>query len=304
MSGYGPPEVVATGLRFPEGPVPMSDGSILLVEIARGTLTRVAPDGSLSVVAELGGGPNGLAIGRDGAAYVCNNGGFEWIEADNLLFPGHAANADACGSIQRVDVTSGAVTTLYDSFEGGRLKGPNDIVFDAAGGFWFTDHGQVRDTGRDHGAVYYAAADGSTIIRQRADMMGPNGIGLAPDGKTLYVSETMTARVWAMDIVVPGELAPPPPWAPGRFVGTPPAFRLLDSMAIEESGNICVGTMVEGGITIFDPYGGGSQFVPLPDIGITNIAFGGVDRCDAYVTASTTGTLYRMRWPRPGLSVN
>ena len=74
MSGYGAPEAVATGLRFPEGPVPMPDGSVLLVEIARGTLTRVAPDGSLSVVAELGGGPNGLAIGPDGAAYVTNFG--------------------------------------------------------------------------------------------------------------------------------------------------------------------------------------------------------------------------------------
>src|SRR3546814_19414453 len=87
-----------------------------------------------------------------GAAYVCNNGGFEWIEAGGLLFPGHAANAEACGSIQRVDLTTGAVTTLYDSFEGERLKGPNDTVFDADGGFWFPDPGQVRDPGRDHGA--------------------------------------------------------------------------------------------------------------------------------------------------------
>ena len=304
MSEFGTPEVVATGLRFPDGPVPMADGSVLLVEIARGTLTRVLPDGELSVVAELGGGPNGLAIGPDGAAYVCNNGGFEWVEAGNLLFPGHAANPEACGSIQRVDLTSGAVTTLYGNFEGERLKGPNDIVFDAAGGFWFTDHGQVRDSGRDHGALYHAAADGSRITRQRAGMMGPNGVGLSPDGKTLYVSETMTARVWAMDIVATGELALPPPWAPGRFVGTPPAFRLLDSMAIEESGRICVGTMVEGGITIFDPAGDGSEFLSLPDVGITNIAFGGADRRDAYITASTTGTLYRVRWPRPGLIVN
>lgn len=304
MGDYGTPEVVATGLRFPEGPVPMPDGSALLVEIARGTLTRVAADGKLSVVAELGGGPNGLAIGPDGAAYVCNNGGFQWVEAGPLLFPGHAANEAACGSIQRIDLTTGAVTTLYDSFEGERLKGPNDIVFDAQGGFWFTDHGQVRGGGRDHGAIYHAAADGSAITRQRTDMMGPNGIGLSPDGRMLYVSETMTARVWAMDVVAPGTLAPPPPWAPGRFVGTPPAFRLLDSMAIEENGRICVGTMVEGGITIFDPDGGGSEFVPLPDIGITNIAFGGNDRRDAYVTASTTGTLYRVRWPRRGLTVN
>src|SRR3546814_13413156 len=79
----------------------MPDGSVLLVEIARGTLTRVSTDGSLSVVAELGGGPNGLAIGPDGAAYVCNNGGFQWVEAGPLLFPGHAANEAACGSLQR-----------------------------------------------------------------------------------------------------------------------------------------------------------------------------------------------------------
>ncbi len=216
MSDFGAPEVVATGLHFPEGPVPMPDGSVLLVEIARGTLTRVAPDGSLSVVAELGGGPNGVAIGPDGAAYVCNNGGFQWTRAGPLLFPGHAAHDAACGSIQRVDLASGAVTTLFDSFEGERLKGPNDIVFDREGGFWFTDHGQVRSSGRDHGAIYHASIDGSSITRQRAEMIGPNGIGLSPDGKTLYVSETMTARVWAMDVVAPGQLAPPPPWAPGR----------------------------------------------------------------------------------------
>ena len=303
MSGYGTPEVVATGLRFPEGPVALADGSVLLVEIARGTLTRVSPDGTLAVVAELGGGPNGLAIGPDGAAYVCNNGGFQWHEAGGLLFPGHAANDKACGSIQRVDLTTGDVTTLYDSFEGERLKGPNDLVFDAHGGFWFSDHGQVRDSGRDHGALYHAAADGSRISRQRAQMMGPNGVGLSADGRTLFVSETMTARLWAMEIVSPGVLAPPGPWSPGRFIGTPPAFRLLDSLAVEESGHVCVATMVEGGISLFGP-DGGQAFLPLPDIGITNICFGGPDRRDAYVTASTTGTLYRIRWPRPGVPLH
>ncbi|MBF5090998.1 SMP-30/gluconolactonase/LRE family protein [Novosphingobium sp. NBM11] len=302
MSAYGEPETVATGLRFPEGPLVMADGSVLLVEIARGTLTRIAPDGHATTVAELGGGPNGLAIGPDGAAYVCNNGGFEWTEAGPLLFPGHAAHARACGSIQKVNLATGRVSTLYDSFEGEPLKGPNDIVFDAHGGFWFTDHGHVRPTGRDHGAIYHALADGSRITRQRADMMGPNGIGLSPDGRTLYVSETMTARVWAMDVIAPGVLAPPPPWAPGHFVGTPPAFRLLDSMAIEQDGRICVGTMIEGGITIFGTQGG-SEFLPLPDVGITNIAFGGADLRDAFITASTSGTLIRVRWPRPGLKL-
>lgn len=303
MSGFGDPQIVTTGLRFPEGPVAMPDGTVLLVEIERGTLSRIAPDGTISVVANLGGGPNGVAIGPDGAAYVCNNGGFNWVKAGPLLFPGHAEHPDACGSIQRVNLTSGEVTTLYDRCDGAKLKGPNDIVFDADGGFWFTDHGQVRASGRDHGAIYHASIDGSRITCQRAEMMGPNGIGLSPDGKTLYVTETMTARLWAMEIAAPGILAPPPPWAPGRFVGTPPAFRLLDSLAVEENGRICVGTMVEGGITIFD-LSGASDFVPLPDVGVTNIAFGGADRRDAFITASTTGTLYRVRWPRSGLPLH
>ena len=61
-------------LEFPEGPIWMPDGSVLVVEIKRGTLSRVSPDGTVSVVADLGGGPNGAAIGPDGAAYVGTGG--------------------------------------------------------------------------------------------------------------------------------------------------------------------------------------------------------------------------------------
>ena len=75
-------------------------------------------------------------------------------------------------------------------------------------------------------------------------------------------------------------------------------------MAVEENGRICIGTMVEGGISIFDPSGGTSEFLRLPDVGITNICFGGADMRDAYITASTTGVLYKVRWPRPGLKLN
>ncbi len=131
-------------------------------------------------------------------------------------------------------------------------------------------------------------------------MISPNGVGLSPDGKTLYVAETATARLWAMDIVEPGQLAEPPPFMPGKLIGTPPTYRLFDSLAVEQDGRICVGTLVEGGITIFDQRGG-QDFVPLPGIGITNICFGGPDLRDATVTSSPDGTLYRIRWPRPGL---
>src|SRR4029079_16703893 len=78
---------IARGLRFPEGPVAMPDGSVLLVEIERKTLSRGTPDGRIHGVASLGGGPNGAAMGPGGKIYVTNNGGFEWIERPGRLFP-------------------------------------------------------------------------------------------------------------------------------------------------------------------------------------------------------------------------
>ena len=93
---------VATGLRFPEGPIALPDGDVLLVEIARGTLTRVTASGGKTVVAQLGGGPNGAAIGPDGACYVCNNGGFRWGEDELFsLRPTGQADDYAGGSIDR-----------------------------------------------------------------------------------------------------------------------------------------------------------------------------------------------------------
>ena len=61
--------VMATDLRFPEGPLAMADGSVILGEIAGGTVTRVMPDGTKTVVSAAGGGPNGLALGPDGTLY-------------------------------------------------------------------------------------------------------------------------------------------------------------------------------------------------------------------------------------------
>jgi sugar lactone lactonase YvrE len=154
---------IVQGLRFPEGPVAMPDGSVVLVEIERQTLSRVTPDGRVHVIAKLGGGPNGAAMGPGGKIFVTNNGGFEWVERPGKLFPATQAKDYAGGRIQVVDPETGKFETLYDACEGRKLRGPNDLVFDRTGGFWFTDLGKTRDRDSDRGAVYYAKADGSAI---------------------------------------------------------------------------------------------------------------------------------------------
>ena len=152
---------VAAGLRFPEGPIAMPDGTVVLVEIERQALSRVHADGRIEVIATLGGGPNGAAVGPDGAVYVCNNGGFRWHEDRHGLRPVAQADDYSGGRIERVDLATGEARVLYTGTAKGPLKGPNDIVFDRDGGMWFTDLGKARARDLDRGGVYYASADGT-----------------------------------------------------------------------------------------------------------------------------------------------
>lgn len=300
------PRLMAQGLRFPEGPVTMPDGSIVLVEIAAGRITRVSGEGDKSVVATPGGGPNGLALAPDGSLYCCNNGGFTWTEADGLLRPTGQAPDYETGRIERIDPATGEVTRLYDRCGDSPLRGPNDLVFDRRGGFWFTDLGKVRARDRDHGGVYWAATDGSRIVEAAYPVPGgANGIGLSPDGSTLYVAETETGRLWAWEVLGPGELCKEPWPSPhgGRLVGQFPGYRRLDSLAVTAAGNICVATLVSGEVTTVAPSGEILSVVTLDDRMPTNLCFGGPDLRTAFITLSTTGRLVSMPWKEPGLAL-
>jgi gluconolactonase len=295
--------VIATGLEFPEGPIAMPDGSVLVVEIAGRRLTRVLPNGALKVVAELGGGPNGAALGPDGHCYICNNGGFSWRTDDGFSRPTGVPDDYRGGSIQRVDLSNGAVETLYTQCDGHSLHGPNDIVFDSQGGFWFTDYGKKFEDRVMNGAVYYARADGSLIRRAAFPLLTPNGVGLSPDGRTLYVSETETSRLWSYPVTGAGQLGQEPWPSPngGRLVHGLPGYQRFDSLAVEECGNICVATLVRGGISVFSPGGDLVEFHEAPESYSTNICFGGPDRRTAFITLSGYGQLFAGPWPRPGL---
>jgi gluconolactonase len=294
---------IATGLQFPEGPIAMPDGSVLLVEIRRGTLSRVSPDGRIDVVAECGGGPNGAAIGPDGACYICNNGGFEWHDMGGIVVPGNQPKDYIGGRLQRVDLKTGKVTDLYTACDGHPLRGPNDLVFDGHGGFWFTDHGKMRERDRDRTGLYYAKPDGSLIKEAVFPLDAPNGVGLSPDGTKVYAAETFTGRVWSWDVVGPGELSTAMGFGPGggSLLCGLPGFQLFDSLAVDGAGNVCVATLVTGCITVIAPNGDVVEQVTTGDPLTTNICFGGADLRTAFITCSGTGQLVAMDWPRPGL---
>ncbi len=295
--------VVTDGLRFPEGPVCMPDGSIALVEIEARRITRVAENGRQSTIAVVNGAPNGLALGPGWKLYVCNNGGFSWHEEPGLLRPSGQSPDYSGGRIETIDPATGAVETLIGSVGGNPLRGPNDLMFDGQGGFWFSDLGKVRGRDRDHGGAYWAKADGSGAVEAAYPIFGgANGIGVSPDGRTLYVAETETGRLWAWDIEGPGRLKKEP-WPSsngGRMICQFPGYRRLDSLAIAASGNIVVATLVSGEITTVSPAGEILRVVKMPERMPTNICFGGADMRTAYITLSTSGKLVAMEWDEPG----
>lgn len=302
-------EIIATGLRFPEGPVWLEDGSIALVEIERQTVSRVYPDGRIEVMAEVPGGPNGLARGRDGAFYVCNSGGFGWVEdQDGLLIPSGTAPDYLGGSIDRFDPETDKVTTLYTHCGTRRLSGPNDLVFDHHGGFYFTDIGKIRTEDRDHGGVYYALADGSRIEPVVHPILSPNGCGLSPAGDILYVADMEPARLWAFPVVAPGKVAKlpfPQSGNGGRLLGAATGFQGYDSLAVDSEGAIAIGTVWgQPQITVISPRGGIIREIPMPDPFPTNLCFGGKDGCTAFITLSGKGQLASLRWPCPGAALN
>jgi gluconolactonase len=315
--------VVCSGLRYPEGPIATPDGGVLLCELAGGTLTKVAPDGTSRVVATLGGSPNGAAVGPDGKVYVCNSGGFDFIYVGSkgiALAPYDGALCVAAnqpgnytgGSIQRVDIATGQFETVYTTFQGSRgegtlpLKGPDDIVFDKAGGFWFSDWGKSRPRDRDTTGVYYAKTDGSSITEVLFPRNAPNGIALSPDGTRLYVAETYTRQVLYWDLAAPGAIAPTGNAIDHAHLLTAsiPGQGILDSMAVDADGNLYVATLLpqgevfasNGGLTVISPQGEilefietavGGIFDPLP----SNICFGGPNRSTAFVTLGGSGRL-------------
>jgi gluconolactonase len=294
-------EMVTDGLVFPEGPVWMKDGSVIVVEVMGGTLRRVWPDGRKEIVSECGGGPNGAAVGPDGMLYVCNNGGlpYKFKNGEISIDEEKAANPKN-GWIDRIDPKTGKAERLYEECDGRPLSAPNDIVFDYEGGIWFSDFGKEVGAVTQNGGIYYAKPDGS-FIKRAVDGPRVNGIGLSPGGKKVYGAISFESLLLEFDVEGPGVLGPTAGVFPGRVVTQFKPRQTLDSLAVDAEGNVCVALcMNEPGIGSAAPDGTITHY-PFPDAVTTNICFGGADMQDAWVTLSLSGRLAKVRWPKPGL---
>lgn len=299
---------VTEGLAFPEGPVPLADGTVLVSEMAAGRISRIGADGSHAVVAEVGGGPNGLALLPDGSLAVCQGGGSGWSVRPwpydgpgsvPLFLPTGPSPSAQPVAVLRVAAT-GEVTTLHTADERGEpLRKPSDLAVDRHGGLYLTDFGGLQGRTRALAGVLYAPPGGPL-----REIVFPvelaNGICLAPDESELYVTETRTRRVWGFELLEPGVIGA---W---RSVATIPAggpigFGSADGCCTDADGNVVVATIGRGGVTIVSREGTIVAEAPLDDPMPTNVAFGGPSRRTIYVTCGSSGRLLALDgWPVPG----
>ncbi|WP_310778052.1 SMP-30/gluconolactonase/LRE family protein [Mycobacterium sp. Z3061] len=292
---------LAEGLAFPESPLPMNDGSVLVSEIAGGRVTRVDPDGICRPFALTGGGPNGIAALPDGRLVVCQNGGsrfglapwpYDFEGCVRLFRPVGPPEHPVTPGLQIVDAT-GVVTTLATEFTSRSgnthaLVRPSDICVDAHGGFYLTDGGTTRGRSRTVTGLLYGTVDGG--LREIVyPLEMPNGVALSPDGGSLYVAETRTRRIWHFELEAPGVVGR------SRGLATVPAGGPLnvggaDGVCVDDAGRILVATLGTGGVTVFSPTGAMLGAIPADDPMTTNVALS-ADGRTLFMTLASTGRL-------------
>ena len=280
------PELVASGLGWPEGPSVRPDGSVVLVESYRSRLTLIEPGGQVRSFAYVAGAPNACVLGADGEFYVCQNGGTTgpWRAAE-MTVP----------SIQRVR-EGGVPEILLTEVDGVPLNGPNDLVFAADGSLVFTDPGTYNPANPDPSAIHALAPDGrASVLVAFPEPVFPNGIAVAADGSILW-AESYTGHVGRRR--ADGTIEDL-----GRLPGDNP---VPDGMKVGADGRLYVTDIVAGGIHVLAPDGTAESFLPC-GAATTNCVFSGetlwVTNAGVLATGtepSFAGTLCRMHVPGGG----
>ena len=284
------PEVVATGIRFPEGPVwcpgdGAATGTIVCTSVADGSLERVhVADGRVERVATLGGGANAAAPCRDGGFLVTQNGGIDFSSL-RLYADDPPPYEPVTPGIQRV-APDGTVTYLND----GEFLAPNDLVVTADDTLWFTDPPHYPPSGEPSGRIHTMAPDGATRV-VASGFRYCNGIALAPDG-TLVIVEALGLQRLGPD----GSWD----WIVEQLPGAPG-----DGLCVDSDGRIYVANTSAHGVRVLDGDGTELEFLALDGRGTTtNCCFGGVDGRTRFATDGVPGSV--VAWeglPAPGVPV-
>ncbi len=286
-------ERVAGGFEFTEGPVWSADGALLFSSPNTNSIYRLDPDVGKVTLFRPKSGYTGVDIGR----YLQpGSNGLTFDPAGLLVMCQH-------GNRRMLRVNPhGDTTVIADSFEGRRLNSPNDVVCRSDGSTWFTDppFGRPRmaddpDREIDFSGVFRVSPDGDvTLIDDTLE--GPNGIAFSPDERTLYVGN------WdpAAKVVVRYELD-----ESGDVIDRAVLFDMtdapgedaIDGIKVDVDGSLYV--CGPGGIWVISREGERLDLIELPEAP-HNLAFGGADGRDLYVTALTS--VYRLRRDVPGIT--
>jgi len=239
-----------------------------------GLITRVTPQGEAAIWAETGGA-NGHKILGDGTHLVCDrihHAVLHLSAAGQLL--GNAASD--CGSRA--------------------LEEPNDLTLDRNGGFYFTDPGPYREAmANPIGRVCYVEASGETHL-VADQLFFPNGIALRSDGRTLLVAEDMRNRILQYAVLSQGQLGPSEVFAdlPGHEGAAP------DGLALDDEGNLYIAHYGTGQVLVLDTMGRLVRSLPAGNVSVSNLAFGGDNMDELYITGSAgsfdePGIVYRLK---------
>jgi gluconolactonase len=270
---------VAGDCKFTEGPVIDPEGNLLFSDGANDRIMRLSTDGKLSVFRQPCGRTNGMKFDAQGRLLMCQSTG-----------------AGGKRRVARLE-KDGTETVMADRYAGQPFNAPNDLTVDRQGRIYFTDPAVAPQGEKPSlpSGVYRIDAPGQVSLVV-SNIIRPNGILLTPDNKLLYLSDRGTQKLHRYEVQSDGSLKP------AGIVYDFSPDRGVDGMCLDVEGNIyaAAGQNETTGLWVVSPSGNLLLHKPMPEFS-TNVAFGGADMRDLYLTASTS--VYRLRTVRAGLKL-
>jgi gluconolactonase len=258
---------------FLEGPCFGRDGTLYVSDLAHGRILTISPEGTVSVLVEIDGEPNGLAVHREGTLWM----------------------ADYRRGIVALDPRTARWHVVVDRYRFEGLRGVSDLVFGADGTLYFSDQGK-SDLANPDGRVFrYRDDDGLTLLMD--GIASPNGMALSPNGDVLYVAVTRANSVYRIPLRSDGRVG-----KIGVHLHLSGGSGGPDGLAVDALGGLAVAHYGLGRVWLFDALGLPTGTVCVPQgLGTTNIAYGGPDGCSLFITESSSSAVVRAQVPVPGL---